>query len=443
VPFAPTSGTFRVYIIDEVHMLTTEAFNALLKTLEEPPAHAKFIFATTAVNKVPVTILSRCQRFDFRRIEPGTMVEALQHLAKAEKLKIDEPALYAVARSSEGSMRDAEVVLEQLASFVDGPIKESDVSALLGAMESEALFAWAQAILERNAPEALRILLGQLDHGKDVPQLLAGLLRHLRNLLVVCSTRQAASRETLLARLIDEPSERITRLESQAALTSSQELLLLLQIVSGAYELVRRSPMAQTILELVVMKLATREEWQSLEQISQTLDALQAGAPSGAPSSPPAPAAASPKRTAQPEAPPVKSPTPPVAAAAAVPVPAGLREGWPVFLERLGAQKMSLAAYLADAKPMQVEGKTVTIGLPAFALHQEVLTVLENRRLIERLLSDLLQTPVVVQYATLPEPSPEEASEAVEAADDAAPSIVQDIVKLFNATVMNQPPTAT
>ncbi len=125
VGFAPTTGAFRVYIIDEVHMLTLEAFNALLKTLEEPPAHVRFIFATTAPGKVPATILSRCQRFDFRRLEVPTLVAALTTVATKERLSIEEPALYAVARSAEGSLRDAEVILSNSPALPKEPSKRT------------------------------------------------------------------------------------------------------------------------------------------------------------------------------------------------------------------------------------------------------------------------------------------------------------------------------
>ena len=433
VPFAPTSGSFRIYIIDEVHMLTPEAFNALLKTLEEPPAHVKFIFATTAPNKVPATVLSRCQRFDFRRIESSLIVRALARVAKAEKVPAEEAALYAIARTSDGSLRDAEVVLEQLASFVNGPITEADVTTLLGAIESEALWALTQAILDRDAPKALAALLGQFEQGKEAPQLLAGLLQHLRNLLIVASTAHAPSRDTLLSRLIDEPADHLKRLEEQARRSSEYELLMCLQIASGAYDLVRRSPVARTILELVVIKLAVREQWQSLGEISRRLEQLSA---SPAPSSPQPPMNPPPRHSPLPESSPAPMPS-----AAQMTAPETLAAQWPVFLERLGAQKMSLAAYLAEAKPLHLEGQTLTIGLPRFALHQEVLTVLEHRRLIERLLAELYQTPIAVQYATLPEPIESPLSAAPSSAEPrAAPPIVQDIVKLFNATILDQPP---
>ena len=437
VPFAPTTGSFRIYIIDEVHMLTAEAFNALLKTLEEPPAHVKFIFATTVANKIPATILSRCQRFDFRRLEAATIVGALTQVAKAEKLKVDEPALYTIARAAEGSLRDAEVVLEQLTSFVEGRISESDVTELLGAVGTDALFAWAQAILERNPTQALGQLMSQLEQGKDPAQLLTSLLHHVRNLLIVSSTRRGTSPEATLARLIDEPSEQIKRLTQQAGQSTPQELLLFLQVLTGAYEMIRRSPMAQTILELVVIKLATREQWESLEQISRRLEQL---------STSPTPAISNPV-SAQPRQAPITTPAPapqPAAPPSSATMVAleQLVATWPTFLERLGTQKMSLAAYLADSKPIHVEGNAVTVGLPGFALHQEVLTAVDNLRFIERLLSEICQTTMTMQYATLPESEISKAPASEQQAQDApeqAPGIVKDIVKLFNATVIDQP----
>ncbi len=439
VPFAPTSGQFRVYIIDEVHMLTTEAFNALLKTLEEPPAHVKFIFATTAANKVPATILSRCQRFDFRRLDSSTIVTALARIAQAETIRVDEPALYAIARASDGSLRDAEVVLEQLVSFAGGPISEADVTALVGSMESEALIALTRAIFDRDCPAALEVLTGQVEQGKDAAQILTGLLRHLRNLLIIRTIEQEASRSEVVGRLVDEPSDRLKRLEEQAGHATPHELLMFLQILTGAYEMVRRSPMAQTILELVVIKLATREHWQSLEAISRRLEQLSAGATTPG-------AATKPVGAAPPE-------RPPVAAAASAsemaPEAAAVGQGstaeelsalWPTFLERLGKRKMSLAAYLMDAKPLRRDQETMTVGLPGFSLHHEVLALADNRRLIDQLLSELCNTRITVQYATLPaagEPSPAPGTTAVSAA---RPPIVQDIVNLFNATVLNNPP---
>ena len=474
IPYAPAIGGFRVYIIDEVHMLTTEAFNALLKTLEEPPAHVKFIFATTAPNKIPATILSRCQRFDFRRLEASAIVEALRPVAKTEALKIDETALYAVARAAEGSLRDAEVTLEQLASFVEGSITEDDVTELMGAVGSEALFSWAQAILDHQPAQALAHLTEQLDQGKDPAQLLSSLVQHLRNLLIVRSVGASSggSAEPSLARLIDEPADRLARLGQQAGCCDPQELLFMLQIANGAYEMARRSPMAQTILEMALLKLSTREQWRSLEHILQRLDHGLGSAPaqpgtqsrSGHVSAGSASLAAG-SSTRSGSAPgsmtPAPQPQPSASASSVPPTPSraldgsvtGLAEVWPVFLQRLGTQKMSLAAFLAESRPLRLERQLLTIGLPGFALHQEILTDLEPKRLIERLLSELCQQPVTVAYETLlnesaltagsASPSTETASEAGAMAAGGGPPIVQDIVKLFNATVVDRPRPAT
>jgi len=434
VAFAPASGSFRVYIIDEVHMLTAEAFNALLKTLEEPPAHVRFVFATTAANKVPATILSRCQRFDFRSLAAGTMVEALTRLAKAESLTIENAACYAIARAADGSLRDAEVILEQLASFVEGPIRETDVTELLGVVESDALAGWTQALLGRNVQEALGHLMRQREQGKDPVQLLTSLVTQVRHLLVVRSLPPGEDRLAALARLIDEPPERLSQFEQWAKPFSPQELFMVLQVLSHAYELVRRSPMAQTVLEMMVVKLATREEWQSLDEISQRLAALGSVRPpaaghantSIAPKS--EPASSAPDAASQPPVPPSPSDA-----------PEALVTLWPTFLERLGAQKMSLAAYLAEARPLRLEGDALTVGVPGSALHQEVLNTAEHRRLIERLLGELAERTLRIQYEVLPAVAVTASGESAAPSSEAGSPIVQDIVKLFNATILGKP----
>jgi len=453
VKFAPTRGAYRIYIIDEVHMLTTEAFNALLKTLEEPPAHVKFIFATTAPQKLPATILSRCQRFDFRRLDAKTIVCALQQISTAERIRADEAALYAIARSAEGSLRDAQMLLEQAVSFCEGAISEQDISRLLGAVEQEALIVWAQAILERDASAALRCFSQQLEAGKEVTQVLVSLLLHLRNLLILRATAEAPSKKALLEQLLDVPEEHAARLEEQARHATAEEWLVMVQLLTGAYELARRSPFAQAVVELVLIKLATRESWASLEQMIQRLERLAGLAPSASARADQPPAPASPATS-----------TPPSLSrrsAGASPEEPG-EEGslaieqvasqWPAVLERLGQRKMSLAAYLADTRPLSVRGDRLEVGIPGFALHQEVLTSLEHLRLIEAVLQEVFGQPVHVQYATLPpgqaNTSPHTAAQPSGSPGEPlrsstpereTPPIVQDIMKLFNATVVNPP----
>jgi hypothetical protein len=272
----------------------------------------------------------------------------------------------------------------------------------------------------------------------------------VRNLLILRSTQGTPDRGTLLARLVDEPPERLSRLEEQAQRCLPQEWLVFLQVLTGAYDLIRRSPLAATILELAALKLATREEWQSLAEIARRLEQLGAG-PSAGPEEPalaPVPRVAS--RTVAVPPPgalePAVLPSAPAAAAEEAqtpvpPIPEDLATMWPVFLERLGEQKMSLAAYLAHARPLQHQGAVLTVGLPAFALHQEVLSLTDNHRLIERLLSELCGTRTTVQYTTVAEEVAPPAPSAGGAS--ATSSLVQDIVSLFNATRTDQSPRPT
>ncbi|MDP3730508.1 MAG: DNA polymerase III subunit gamma/tau [Candidatus Omnitrophota bacterium] len=184
VKFSPSKGRFKVYIIDEVHMLTQEAFNALLKTLEEPPAHVKFIFATTQAHKVPPTILSRCQRFDFRRISIKDIVDSLKAIAKKENLKVEDDVLILMAKHSDGSMRDAQVVLDQISSFADGRISLEDASKILGAVSDDILFSLADSIKSRDALGALKIIDDLANEGKDVAEIVLYLIEHFRDLSV-------------------------------------------------------------------------------------------------------------------------------------------------------------------------------------------------------------------------------------------------------------------
>src|SRR5882672_1354451 len=169
--YAPANSPFKIYIIDEVHMLSTAAFNALLKTLEEPPAHVKFMFATTDPEKVLPTILSRCQRFDLRRISIKLMVDHLAHIAGLEKVKIDEFALHAIARGADGGMRDAESTLDQLISFCGDKIEEPDVLSMFGLTAQGQLLELARCVLTGEIEKALRQLNDLANKGKDLGRL--------------------------------------------------------------------------------------------------------------------------------------------------------------------------------------------------------------------------------------------------------------------------------
>jgi len=184
VKYAPTKGEYKVYIIDEVHMLTNESFNALLKTLEEPPAHTIFIFATTDVHKVPLTIISRCQRFDFRRIELSTTKSLLQKIADSENIKIDDQSLTIIAKRSDGALRDAESLFDQLVSFCGHSIDSETVFRMLNLIDDEVLFAISDAILTKSYMTAFEISRKVYENGWNYVDFLNELVEHFRNIMV-------------------------------------------------------------------------------------------------------------------------------------------------------------------------------------------------------------------------------------------------------------------
>ncbi len=196
VKYAPTRGKYKVYIIDEVHMLTRESFNAFLKTLEEPPGHTIFIFATTDVHKVPLTIISRCQRFDFRRIQMNTIKELLGKIAQEEKIEIDDKTLTIIARKADGALRDAESYFDQVVSFCGNKIDASTVSHMLNLVDDELFFMISDAVLEKNFKTVFEVTKILYENGWDFVDFIDGLTEHFRNILTVILTGKTELIET-------------------------------------------------------------------------------------------------------------------------------------------------------------------------------------------------------------------------------------------------------
>jgi DNA polymerase-3 subunit gamma/tau len=184
VRYQPAKSRFKIYIIDEVHMLSTSAFNALLKTLEEPPPHVKFIFATTDPHKVPHTIHSRCQRYDFKRIPFRLIADRLMHIARSDGVEVSDRALFLIAREGEGSMRDAQSLFDQVIAFAGKTVRDEDVVAALGLADRKMLYAVADAIVDRNPVRALELLNELHLYGQDMRRFARELLEHFRNLSV-------------------------------------------------------------------------------------------------------------------------------------------------------------------------------------------------------------------------------------------------------------------
>jgi DNA polymerase-3 subunit gamma/tau len=253
VKFAPFRGQYRVYIIDEVHMLSNSAFNALLKTLEEPPAHVVFIFATTEIHKIPATILSRCQHYNFRRIARTEIVERLRHVARQDGIALEDRSLMAVARASEGSMRDALSLLDQAVAFGGTTIVHADLEALLGAVPQELVRGIIHAITGQDTPAALRILANLLDQGHDLRAYCADVVEHLRNMLVASVVTAPQD----LRGLIEASAEDLSQIVADARLLSPDQLQDLFAIFTQAEDALRFSAHPRFILETAAVR-ATR-----------------------------------------------------------------------------------------------------------------------------------------------------------------------------------------
>ncbi|MGL4513236.1 MAG: DNA polymerase III subunit gamma/tau [Lacipirellulaceae bacterium] len=310
----PSRVRFKVYIIDEVHMLTKEAFNALLKTLEEPPEHVKFVFATTEPNKIPITILSRCQRFDFAGIEAVSIRERLAQIAEAEGVEVEPEALALIAARAAGSMRDSQSLLEQLLAVAGGRITADGVNSLLGIAPAERVAELAERLAERDAAGALTLVDGAIGGGADVAQLVDQLMGYYRDAMALAV---GCSPERMLYAL---PAQ-VEAARELGARLGVPTLLAALQVLDQTAARMRVSVHERTLLEMAIVRLATIAD---LEGLAELAAELRSGAalPAAAPPRPAMSARSTSRVTpaAPPAAPPAPAPPAKPIAPAAAPV---------------------------------------------------------------------------------------------------------------------------
>jgi DNA polymerase-3 subunit gamma/tau len=390
VKFAPSYGRYKIYIVDEVHMLTTDAFNALLKTLEEPPEHVKFIFATTEVQKVPATILSRCQRFDFKRISIEVIMGNLKNICVRENLKANEEALFAIAKASQGSMRDALSILDQLSALSEKGIDAADVFSMLGMVELEFLFDLTDALIARNCAKSLEIFDQIIERGKDIKQLGKDLTEHFRHLMIVKVGGVS------LNGLIDYPAAVKQRLAVQAEKITVAGILKAIELFIEAQETAKIMETLRMPLEVAFAKLTLGG---STGNIDQTKPPSTPGVVAVKPVLAP-PAAARP--SVQSSAQPVK----PVAAGPKIILKAetleDIKTHWNALTHEVSSRKMSLATYLQEGVPCEFQGGKLVVGFSkenAFAL--ESLTNKENTRFLEDVFSEKLNEPMSIIFKVM------------------------------------------
>lgn len=425
VKFAPSSSRYKIYIIDEVHMLTTEAFNALLKTLEEPPAHVKFIFATTEPHKVLPTILSRCQRFDFRKITAEGIINKLKQLIAEEKISCDEEALYAIAKSADGSLRDAEVILDQLNSFSKGKITLEAVSSVLGLVSRQAVFTIVEQLVPEHTADNLNLINDLIQEGKDPAQLANAFIEHFRDMMLVkCKAEK----------LVTLPQEDKQKIKQQSEKFGLENVLYCIAVLVQAQERIKRQGAGRILLETAVIKLSHQQELLPakvlLEKVQALEERLKQITPVSGSTSKPSPAFAqaatktkiipegsyskvSPQdSTNQVQEQASKPEKPVVAVLDHIAVEENTFEEPEVMLESINAiwseliqqvrkKKMSLGMYLSEGRPLKVHGKTVDIGfLYECEFHRENLAEEHNLQMLESIASSLLNKKIKLNLIT-------------------------------------------
>ena len=449
VGYAASKGKRKVYIIDEVHMLSLPAFNALLKTLEEPPLHVIFVFATTELNKVPDTILSRCQRYNFRRIPTLKIVGELKKIVEQRGLEAEEEALFLLGRKAGGAMRDALSLMDQMISFSDSGITADDVRGLLGIIPRDLYFSLTQAISADDGATGLHLINGLMENGGDIGEFVEGLVEHFRHLLVA-----RVEGEVIGA---DLPKSDLERYREDAKAFEEQELLRMLNTVANLELSIGRVGDPRFWLELTIMKLikaaSTADLQTVIDQLGHTPISGAAPRPSvpksveraGAVQSPaprriPRPTTAKPANAPTPEPPPVNRVTegsgpPDEEPAPAVSVDlATLRNHWEEIVQAVKEQKVSVGTFLSEGAPVSLDDNQVVV---MFKRHRDFHAnqVRRNKESVEAVFKSVLKADLRIECQVDYDELPQEIVREQKVEDDER---VQMALRIFNGEIMKK-----
>lgn len=354
IKYLPSRCRFKIFIIDEVHMLSTNAFNALLKTLEEPPSHVKFIFATTEPHKVPITILSRCQRFDFKRIALPKIVDRLRRIVDEEKVGVSDVALTAIARKGDGSMRDSLSTLDQVLAFCGESVDDAEVIALLGVVDRRLLLDTSNAVFSRDCRASLDVVAKVDSYGYNIRHFCQELIDHFRNLAIAKVTEAPSD-------LLDVAESEMEALLSQAGATSLDDLQRCLSVLLKAEAEMAPSGFPRLILEMALLRMCTLAPVVPVDELLARLKCLESGSgpmSSGVDEQRPVPRQAAPAAKAgqRTEGRPEREGRQPVNP---------VEGGWSAFVTFVNSRRKSLGAILEHGRPLQFTEQCVEIGYPA------------------------------------------------------------------------------
>jgi DNA polymerase-3 subunit gamma/tau len=427
VKFAPAQGKYKIYIIDEVHMLTTEAFNALLKTLEEPPTHIKFIFATTALHKVPATISSRCQCFNFQPLSLSQLKTHIQKIARAEKTDIDEEALHAIARHAEGSLRDALSILDQLISFTEKNLTADNVYGLLGIESADTAAILVENIINHDTLSSLSIIDKVVNSGKDLNFFTFQIISWLRNIMILKSGNKGD--------ILDISPQEMKLAEKQIKHIEIDNLFNMINVFSQTYENMRRGSSGKILLEVTAIRL------------------IKKNTPSSAPSQP----SNTISKEKDKDLPHNKKNDPDKSAKedslekisqAETPEPINtitieeVEKKWPQVIKKLQTKKRMAAAFLIEASPVETNEKTITIGFPKeYNFHKESVEKKDIKNLIESLLKEVFNRELKL-HCRIDKNAKKNQKEIPEITEDEkdvplnGDPVVDKIVKIFNGKII-------
>jgi len=417
VRYAPAKGGVKVYIIDEVHMLTKESFNALLKTLEEPPSHVLFIFATTEIHKVPATILSRCQRFDFRRIALDAIIANLRAIAGEEQLSIDEESLMIIARKGDGSLRDAQSIFDQATSLCGRTITHEALVQALNMLDQEVFFRVTDLIRSRDARGALALVDDLMSQGHDMKEFLGGLLEHFRNIMIVKATGKSA--------LLEVSDQYRKRYETEAASFSVADMIRYQRLINGTEFALKNTIQPRFRLEADMVQLVTLSGAGEIAALIDGIEELKkkvGGSSSRAdvPSADPPPRRGVTGGTAgrgfgksSGDAAPTLENAPPPAGPSVEEREVRLR--WDEILAEVGRQRISLKSALEAGVLLGMNGNVLRIG---FADEFQASHIRRNREFLSGLMAKVLNAALRVEAVVQPgadtrraEPPPSPAAE--------------------------------
>lgn len=413
--YLPSGGRYKIYIIDEVHMLTKEAFNALLKTLEEPPPHVVFVFATTELEKIPLTIVSRCQRFEFKRVSLAGISEQLAAITQSEGVTISPTGLAYIARAAEGSLRDAQSLFDQVVAFCGTEVQDDDVRQLLGHVGSEPLVACLDALFRQDAETALHTVNQLQMEGYEAGSIMKALLEGLRHLIVLKTVPQPEG-------LIPLSESDLTALRRVADAVSTEEIYGQFHVLSAAEGSLRYAGNPMLILEMALVRMACIGRVQTLQSV---LDYLQQAGGEQAPTSPPYPVATpEPAAHAVHEAPSAESTLADEHAAAS----SSVGDPWRRLQERVAQKRPSLAGCLERGTVASDQDNKLVIGVyERDAFYLATLRDADNLAALREIAQELFGPDFQVVIEALPEAEPAAEPAPDVAATDSDDSTLEDM----------------